>query len=338
MILEVIFYDVVKRFARVACLLLFTLFFLPSIYSQTPVDTIDTDNGKMIIYSNRTWEYLKDLTFNGVLNERIHEIISNNPDLKYVQPWDNSVCYTSGRKNDLSKLKDTLWLCVNDEEHSDFVCPVNGVVTSRYGYRSGRHHSGIDLDLDIGDTVKAAWSGKVRYAKYNDGGFGNLVIIRHYNGLETFYAHLSKFLVVPDQEVKAGDVIGLGGNTGRSFGPHLHFEVRFYDAAMNPEEVIDFNLKKCKDDNLFVHASLFLPGAKPTDIFKASSQTTVVEETVVEEEPVVQAATRKYYKIRSGDTLSEIAARNKTTVSKLCQLNGISTRTTLQIGRSLRIQ
>jgi murein DD-endopeptidase MepM/ murein hydrolase activator NlpD len=305
---------------------------------QTPIDTIDTEKGKMIIYANRTWEYLKDLTFNGVLNERIHGIVSSNPDLKYVQPWDNAVCYSSGRKNDLSKLKDTLWLCVNDEEHSEFVCPVNGVVTSRYGYRSGRHHSGIDLDLDIGDTVRAAWSGKVRYAKYNDGGFGNLVIVRHYNGLETFYAHLSKFLVVPDQEVKAGDVLGLGGNTGRSFGPHLHFEVRFYDAAMNPEEIIDFNVKSCKDENLFVHSSLFLPGAKPTDTFNKpiSKPANVQEEVKVE--PIIQAATRKYYKIRSGDTLSEIAARNKTTVSKLCQLNGISTRTTLQIGRSLRIQ
>jgi murein DD-endopeptidase MepM/ murein hydrolase activator NlpD len=317
-----------------ALLLFFAMVFSHHAYSQTAIDTIDTENGKMIIYANRTWEYLKDLTFNGILNERIHEIVSSDPNLKYVQPWDNGVCYTSGRKNDLSKLKDTLWMCVNDESHTDFVCPVNGVVTSRYGYRSGRHHSGIDLDLDIGDTVRAAWSGKVRYAKYNDGGFGNLVIIRHFNGLETFYAHLSKFLVVPDQEVKAGDVIGLGGNTGRSFGPHLHFEVRFYDAAMNPEEIIDFNSKKCKDDNLFVHASLFLPGAKPTDTFKGSTQS--AEEPVPE--PIVKAATRKYYKIRSGDTLSEIAARNKTTVSKLCQLNGISTRTTLQIGRSLRIQ
>jgi murein DD-endopeptidase MepM/ murein hydrolase activator NlpD len=328
-----------RGFVSMRVMLLFFSFTLSYfVFSQSPIDTIDTENGKMIIYANRTWEYLKDLTFNGILNERIHEIITNNPELKYVQPWDNSVCYTSGRKNDLSKLKDTLWLCVNDETHSEFVCPVNGVVTSRYGYRSGRHHSGIDLDLDIGDTVKAAWSGKVRYAKYNDGGFGNLVIIRHYNGLETFYAHLSKFSVVPDQEVKAGDVIGLGGNTGRSFGPHLHFEVRFYDAAMNPEEVIDFNLKKCKDENLFVHASLFLPGAKPSDTFKAESQTSEdpVEEPV--EEPIILAATRKYYKIRSGDTLSEIAARNKTTVSKLCQLNGINTRTTLQIGRSLRIQ
>ena len=123
-----------------------------------------------------------------------------------------------------------------DDIHKDFDCPVQGIVTSRYGYRKGRYHNGIDLNLRTGDTVKAAFSGRVRYAKWNDGGFGNLVIIRHHNGLETFYAHLSKHLVAPDQEVKAGEPIGLGGNTGRSFGAHLHFEVRFYDAPMNPEE------------------------------------------------------------------------------------------------------
>ena len=304
-------------------------------FGQIVLDTIDTEKGKMIIYSNRTWEYLKDKSFDGILNHRIHQLVSENPELNFFQSWDNGVCYTSGRKNDLSKLKDTLWLCVLDDEHKDFVCPVNGIVTSRYGYRSGRHHSGIDLDLDIGDTVRAAWSGKVRYAKYNDGGFGNLVIVRHHNGLETFYAHLSKCLVVPDQEVKAGDVLGLGGNTGRSFGPHLHFEVRFYDAAMNPEEVIDFSAKQCKDENLFVHSKLFLPGAKPTDAVHHDEPEPAPKPTPA---PTVQAATRKYYKVRSGDTLSEIAARNKTTVSKLCQLNGISPRTTLQIGRSLRIK
>ena len=98
-----------------------------------------------------------------------------------------------------------------DDLHKEFVCPVPGIVTSRYGYRKGRYHNGTDLNLRTGDTVVAAFSGRVRYAKWNDGGFGNLVIIRHHNGLETFYAHLSKHLVAPDQEVKAGEPIGLGG-------------------------------------------------------------------------------------------------------------------------------
>ena len=82
---------------------------------------------------------------------------------------------------------------------------------------------------------------KIRYSKYNDGGFGNLVIIRHYNGLETFYAHLSKLLVYPNQEVIAGDPIGLGGNTGHSYGSHLHFEIRFFDVPFDPERIIDLD-------------------------------------------------------------------------------------------------
>jgi LysM repeat protein len=182
------------------------------------------------------------------------------------QSWNNDICYTT-KNNDLSLLKDTVWLCLTEDSNKGFKIPVPGVITSRYGIRNGKNHNGIDLSLRTGDTVSAAWSGKVRYAKYNDGGFGNLVIIRHYNGLETFYAHLSKLLVFPDQDVIAGETIGLGGNTGHSFGPHLHFEVRFYDDPINPEEMIDFVNKKLKIENLFVHKSLFKSGAKPSEYF-----------------------------------------------------------------------
>lgn len=299
-------------------------------FSQEPVDTIDTDRGWVVMYSNRTWKYLADEDFDGIMNDALYEAISEDPKLDFVQTWDNDVCYTSGRQNDLSKLEDTLWACVVDEAHQEFVIPVPGVVTSRYGYRRGRYHNGIDLDLEVGDTIRAAFSGKIRYAKWNDGGFGNLVIIRHYNGLETFYAHMSKLLVMPDQEVKAGDVIGLGGNTGRSFGAHLHFEVRFYDAPMNPEEIFDFAKKEIKDENLLITKRMFRPGAKPSD-----------EEISGESIATVQSGTsaaRKYYKVRSGDTLSQIAARNNTTVSRLCSLNGIRPTTILQVGRQLRVK
>lgn len=301
-------------------------------FGQKPIDTLETANGKMIIYSNRTWQMLADTQFDGILNKEVHELVSS--ELSLVQSWDNNVCFTSDRKNDLSKLKDTLWLCVSDSMQNDFVIPHAGYVTSRYGYRKGRYHNGIDIGLNTGDTVRAAWSGKVRYAKYNDGGFGNLVIIRHENGLETFYAHLSKNIVFPNDEVKAGDPIGLGGNTGRSFGPHLHFEVRFYDAPLNPEEMIDFAAKQVKDPNLFVHRGLFRPGAKPSDYFEDHGHSHTENVAAV----VRPVATKKYYKVRSGDTLSEIAAKNNTTISKICKLNGIRETTTLQIGRSLRVK
>lgn len=301
-------------------------------FGQKPIDTVETVNGKMIIYSNRTWQMLADAQFDGILNKEVHELVSS--ELNLVQSWDNNVCFTSDRKNDLSKLKDTLWLCVSDSMQNDFVIPHAGYVTSRYGYRKGRYHNGIDIGLNTGDTVRAAWSGKVRYAKYNDGGFGNLVIIRHENGLETFYAHLSKNIVFPNDEVKAGDPIGLGGNTGRSFGPHLHFEVRFYDAPLNPEEMIDFAAKQVKDPNLLVHRGLFRPGAKPSDYYEDHGHSHTENVAAV----VRPVATKKYYKVRSGDTLSEIAAKNNTTISKICKLNGIRETTTLQIGRSLRVK
>lgn len=303
------------------------------VFGQAVIDTIPTERGTMLIYSDRTWIYLEDLNFTGILNERLHRDIEGDSTLDYIAPWDNEISYTSLLKNDLSKLKDTIWLCVSGDDNGGFVFPCEGAVTSSYGWRSGRPHNGTDIDLNTGDTVRAAWSGKVRYAKYNDGGFGNLVIIRHQNGLETFYAHLSKSLVAPNQEVQAGDPIGLGGNTGHSYGSHLHFEVRFYDAPMDPAQVIDFKEKTVKDDNLMVHSGLFRPGAKA----EVPAGTVVVAK-----EPVTASSTaagaRKYYKIKSGDTLSGIAQKNNTSVSKLCQLNGIKPTTVLQLGRNLRVR
>lgn len=293
-------------------------FFIVNSFGQTPIDTLKTDEGTMIIYSNRTWEYVEDREFNGVMNEYLHKQIERDTNRHFIQTWDTDMCYTSDLKNDVNKIKDTIYMCVQDENSDKFVMPFDGVVTSRYGWRRGRPHNGIDIDLVTGDTVKSAWSGRVRYAKYNTGGFGNLVVIRHDNGLETFYAHLSQLNVVPNQIVSAGDPIGLGGNTGHSFGSHLHFEVRFYDIPIDPEKIIDFKTKDIIDENLVVTRSLFKGGSSSTYTYSSDGA--------------------KYYKVRSGDTLGAIARRNKTTVSKLCRLNGIRPTTILQIGKRLRIR
>lgn len=121
--------------------------------------------------------------------------------------------------------------------------PIDGAVTSEFGYRPrfGRMHKGMDIKLNIGDTVRACFDGKVRIAKYNAGGYGYYVVIRHDNGLETVYGHLKRFNVKPGQRVKAGQMIGLGGNTGRSTGPHLHLETRYMGIAINPRAIIDFD-------------------------------------------------------------------------------------------------
>lgn len=304
-------------------------------FGQEPIDTVQTFKGDIVIFDDQSWAFLDDLNFDGVMNHHLNELIQSYDSLSLIQTWDHDVCYTSDRTNDLTKLQDTLWLCLLEDIDKEFKIPAPGIVTSRYGMRGGRYHNGIDIDVETGDTIVSAWSGKVRYAKFNDGGFGNLVIVRHNNGLETFYAHLDKISVLPNQEVQAGQLIGLGGNTGRSRGSHLHFEVRFYDAAMNPEQVIDFEHKKCKDENLFVHKALFEKGAKVIDMEGDEA----IQATAAVAAPIKPAApAKKYYRVRSGDTLTAIANRNRTSVSKLCQMNGINPNGVLREGRSLRVR
>lgn len=316
-----------KRMLRIKFWFVITIIkvlLLSNCFSQTVIDTVKTEQGTMLIYANRTWEYLEDRNFDGILNEDVYNYFCEDSSINFVQTWNNDMCYTSNLSNDLQKLTDTAWLCVLDTHYKDFKMPFPGKITSRYGYRGSRYHNGIDIDLVTGDTVRAAFSGKVRYAKYNESGFGNLVIIRHYNGLETFYAHLDKYLVVPNQWIEAGQPLGLGGNTGRSSGSHLHFETRFFDAPLNPEEIIDFEKGKIRNENLFVHKGLFRPGASPSHSGRKTTSKS--------------SSSSKYHKIRSGDTLGHIATKYRTSVSKLCRLNGIRPTTTLRIGKTLRVR
>lgn len=202
-----------------------------------------------------------------------------------------------------------------------FVNPWEGRVTSRFGPRRYRYHYGIDINLNTGDTLVAAFCGKVRMAKYHYG-YGNMIVIRHHNGLETVYGHLSKMLVDTNQYVKAGDIIGLGGNTGRSYGSHLHFEIRYFGVPFNPEFVIDYEEWKLKSDTLVLTAETFHHlGGRSSGSSSSSSP-----------------GLAQYHKIRQGENLSVIAKRYGTSVNRLCQLNKISQTTTLQIGRSLRVR
>ena len=295
-----------------------------SLSAQIPIDTTESEYGKIVLFSDQSWELVKDPDFNGVLNERVHELMNSEELGKHELTWKTDDCYS--RSNDLTKLKDTVWICVESEELGGFTIPFDGVITSRYKYRNGKFHNGIDIDLVTGDTVVCAWDGVVRYARANSGGYGNLVIVRHYNGLETYYAHLSKLLSFSGQKVKSGDVLGLGGNTGHSFGSHLHFEVRFYDNTINPEEVIDFKKKALRDPNLFLHKTLFRPGVTPSQQWKTNSS------------GKKQYVEKKYYKVRPGDTLSRIAEKHKTSISRICSLNSIRSTSILRIGQNLRVR
>ena len=201
---------------------------------------------------------------------------------------------------------------------STFVLPLDTMtyVTSKYGPRRRRMHKGIDLKVQKGDTIRAAFSGKIRIRNYERRGYGYYLVIRHPNGLETVYGHLSKFLVERDEIVKAGQPIGLGGNTGRSTGSHLHFETRFLGQAINPAEIIDFE-NSAPHQDVFVFRNVKINGRK-SNIYTSSNNQMV------------------YHRVRSGDTLSKIARMYGTSVSELCRLNGLKSTSTLRIGQSIR--
>lgn len=223
--------------------------------------------------------------------------------------------------------KDTVTLhLVNHNKGEKFVfpTPVIAIPTSHFGYRGRRRfHYGLDMGLAKGEPIYAAFDGVVRVSVFNRS-YGNLIVIRHHNGLETYYAHMSKRIAQVGDQVQAGETIGLCGNTGRSYGSHLHFEMRYMGAALNPENVIDVTKRELKDETLKLTPHSFIK--------KGSARTGKGENTSVASSGVT------YYRVRQGDTLGKIAKKNHTTVRRLCQLNGIRENTVLSIGKRLRVR
>jgi murein DD-endopeptidase MepM/ murein hydrolase activator NlpD len=188
------------------------------------------------------------------------------------------------------------------------------------------------MSLKVGDPVYAVFDGKVRLSKAA-GNYGNLVIIRHNNGLETYYAHLSERSVQMGDWVVAGQQIGLGGNTGRSTGPHLHFEVRYRGQSFDPERIIDFKTGELRREELLLKRRHFSIYAKYEQDFDDEVEIAKIEE---EERKAAQAI--KYHTVRSGDTLGALARKYGTTVNRICQLNGIKSTSILRIGQKLRVR
>jgi len=211
---------------------------------------------------------------------------------------------------DLTKKKDTTWIQLVDDS-CRFFMPVCGKVNSPFGFRNGRIHSGVDIGLKWGDSVYCAFDGMVRFARYYRG-YGYLVIVSHYNGIETMYAHLSKMLVDNGQFVRSGQLIGWGGATGRATGAHLHFETRFMGQAFDPALLIDFENFTLKDETLAICASTF--------------------------GHVAEVKAMKYHTVRQGDTLYKISRMYGVSIDTLCRLNGINRNTILKIGRKIRYQ
>lgn len=309
-------------------------------------------------------------------------------------------------KFDALTFDDTVRIMLKDPSHCDYVHPFNGRVTSGFAFRSYRYHFGVDIDLEIGDSVRCAFDGKVRIAQRSKT-YGYVVVVRHNNGLETYYAHLSKLCVHPGDDVEAGMLLGLGGNTGHSFGSHLHFETRFRGQPIDPNYLIDFKNQRVRCDEYLLTKSDFkylattykvrhysrkkkktwytyyTPGgahyatpeakrimaAVPDPVMPTGGATNCsapvdppVKVTTAQKEQAAttssarqpatassaktgsqkSTATAKsgatYYTIKKGDTLSAVAVRYGTTVSKLCALNGLKSTSTLQIGQKIRIK
>lgn len=248
-------------------------------------------------------------------------------DILYAS-FDNNAIHYYQKKFDYTKITEPIVVkMVNHDKKQYYACPHEGRITSHFGPRRRRWHYGVDLGLRTGDPIKAMFDGKVRIAK-RAGAYGNLVVIRHDNGLETYYGHLSKINVKPNQEIKAGEILGLGGSTGRSTGPHLHLEIRYLGAAINPEKVIDFTNYQLKDETLYLTREYFKNGGRTTNGSRQLASTSTKAKA---------SKGGKYYTVRKGDTLGAIARRNGTTVKKLAQLNGIKG-TRIKAGQKIRLK
>jgi murein DD-endopeptidase MepM/ murein hydrolase activator NlpD len=203
-------------------------------------------------------------------------------------------------------------------------------ITSDFGFRGYRWHYGTDLDLNIGDTVYAAFDGVIRISKWDGGGYGNYLVVRHYNGLETLYGHLTRPLVNVGTFVKAGQAIGMGGSTGRSSGPHLHYEVRYEGNPIDPERLYNFPDYKLKDKDFLITSSLFNYYNSALRYKKSGSRG--------RSHGASGARSSAYHKVRSGDTISEIARKYGVTQGQIMRLNRITGKSNLKLGRSLRIR
>ena len=281
------------------------------------IDTLPTANSALsiVLFNDNTWRYI------------LAEDYKNDPEVFN----DHTTNIHAYKDVELNTLPEATAIRLVDSLES-YHYPYIGRITSRYGPRKGRAHQGLDLGLKTGDPIYATFDGKVRISKAA-GDYGNLVVIRHNNGLETYYAHLSQRDVEVGDWVVAGQQIGLGGSTGRSTGPHLHYEVRYKGQSFDPERIIDFSNGNLRRDELLLKRRHF-------SIYSKYEQDFGDEEEVAKQEEAERkaAAAVQYHTVRSGDTLGAIARKYGTSVSRICQLNGIKSTSILRIGQKLRVR
>ena len=264
-----------------------------------------------------------------ITNEITIPLVSTKTDTVDIKAdhWDNTV-FNPYEKNFVEfpvKLK------FSDTTYASPI-PRNKVITSRYGWRKGRAHQGIDIDLVTGDSVVSMLDGVVRFARYSSG-HGNTVVVRHYNGLETAYAHLSKFNVKENDTIKKGDLLGLGGATGNARGSHLHLVVSYKGEFIHPEYLFDFS-----SNNAIRAEELWLTKKWTRAQYHNSKRKSDLALIESEEDALASLLeTKIVYVVKPGDTLSRISQRNKVSINAICAANAISQHSTLKIGQKLVI-
>lgn len=256
-----------------------------------------------------------------------------SPSADLYANWDNKYAHRATELPETYKI---------DLRH--FTMPTTSrVITSNFGSRWGRQHKGLDIKVYIGDTIRAAFSGKVRIVRYEAGGYGKYIVIRHNNGLETIYGHLSKQLVEENQEVRSGEVIGLGGNTGRSTGSHLHFETRLCGVALNPALMFDFRAQDVTGDYYAFNKETYDNESTNATRLRGKQDSSTYASTNSSDDYATNKRTTSgltdqisYHKVKKGETLERIAKMRGVTVEKICKLNHITKTMRLRPGQILR--
>ena len=283
-----------------------------SIAQQSLPDTIKANN-----------ETIELDSILNVFEEVPEDSLKTLDEILYKNNWSSTqIKYPA---NTLPNKNDTISISFVEPNDHPFVQPVKGPVISKFGIRHGRMHTGTDIRLNSGDTVRCAFDGRVRLAR-RFSGYGNLVLVRHKNGLETIYGHLKAIKVKVNDTIKAGDLIGLGGRTGRATCNHLHFETRLFGQPFDSNKYLDFETFALKTDKIYYANKRF-----ETDRANLKKKPSADEAFALG----LEGATK--HVIRRGDTLSVIARKYHTSVRKICAANKITAQTTLKIGRSLRI-
>lgn len=279
----------------------------------------------ILLFNDNSWRY-----------EKSDDFIERCED--FNRDWDTE------KVNPFQQPVDSLpeaWAIWMVDSLGSYHCPQTGRVTSKFGIRYGRRHQGVDIALPTGTPLYAAFDGKVRISKYL-GGYGNLVVIRHDNGLETFYGHMSRRDVEPGDVVHAGDVIGASGNTGRSTGAHLHFEARYHGLAFDPQRIINFEDGKLCQSIMVLKRRYFDASSRydqnfDDEFLNAEDDRKALAEKKKRDEEAARKA-MAYHKVREGENLGAIARKYHTTVNNICRLNGIKNPNSIRAGKTLRVR